>query len=258
MCWRTRKVFGTSILMAFFVTPLLAGYSRRVHAAGDQKEEAAARTPALSTTEKDQVDLAVTVYNSNLALVRDVRQIPLQSGVFPLRFEDVAASINPVTVHFRSLTDASKLSVVEQNYEYDLLDAQKLLQKYVGREVGFNWNGVEMTGLLLADNNGPIWKVNNQIITGLPVGTFHFPELPDNLYSRPTLVWMLDNRGANAQKVEASYLTANMSWKADYVLAVTGDGKGADLGGLVAVTNNRGVAYGNAKLQLCSGEISQG
>ena len=88
-----------------------------------------------STTEKDQVDLTVTVYNSNLALVRDVRQIHLASGVFPLKFEDVAASINPATVHFRSLTDPAKLTVVEQNYEYDLLDAQKLLQKYVGREV---------------------------------------------------------------------------------------------------------------------------
>ena len=120
---------------------------------------------------------------------------------------------------FRS--EPAKLSVLEQNYEYDLLDPQKLLQKYVGREVGFNWNGVEMTGLLLADNNGPIWKVNNQIITGLPVGTFHFPELPDNLYSRPTLVWMLDNRGANAQKVEASYLAGNMNWSADYVLTVS-------------------------------------
>jgi hypothetical protein len=268
MSWRTRKVFGTAILAAFLATALLTGYLQKVHAAPAQKDDQAGRPsnlppagsqdkPALSTTEKDQVDLAVTVYNSNLALVRDVRQIHLSPGVFPLHFEDVAASINPATVHFRSLSEPAKLSVVEQNYEYDLLDPQKLLQKYVGREVGFNWNGVEMTGLLLADNNGPIWKVNNQIITGLPVGTFHFPELPDNLYSRPTLVWMLDNRGANAQKVEASYLTANMSWKADYVLTVTRDEKAADLDGWVTLTNNSGVAYGNAKLQLVAGEIHQ-
>ena len=79
--------------------------------------------------------MAVTVYNSNLALVRDVRQIHLSSGIFPLRFEDVAASINPATVHFRSLSEPAKLSVVEQNYEFDLLDPQKLLQKYVGKEV---------------------------------------------------------------------------------------------------------------------------
>jgi hypothetical protein len=257
MSWRTRRVFGTAILAAFFASTLLAGYLQRVYAAPAQKDDQATKTPALSTTEKDQVDLAVTVYNSNLALVRDVRQIHLSPGVFPLHFEDVAASINPATVHFRSLSEPAKLSVLEQNYEYDLLDPQKLLQKYVGREVGFNWNGVEMTGLLLADNNGPIWKVNNQIITGLPVGTFHFPELPDNLYSRPTLVWMLDNRGANAQKVEASYLAGNMNWSADYVLTVTRDEKAADLDGWVTLTNNSGVAFSNAKLQLVAGDVHQ-
>ena len=267
MSLRTRKVFGTAVLAVFFATALLAGYLRRVHAAPGQKDEQAAGRSsnpagsqdkaALTTNEKDQVDLAVTVYNSNLALVRDVRQIHLSAGVFPLHFEDVAASINPATVHFRSLSEPAKLSVLEQNYEYDLLDSQKLMQKYVGREVGFNWNGVDMTGLLLADNNGPVWKVNNQIITGLPVGTFRFPELPDNLYSRPTLVWMLDNRGANVQKVETSYLTGNMSWKADYVLTVTRDEKAADLDGWVTLTNSSGVAYGNAKLQLVAGDIHQ-
>src|SRR6202167_1119531 len=183
MCWRTRKVFGTAILMAFFVTALLAGYSRRVHAAGAQKEEAAAKTPALSTTEKDQVDLAVTVYNSNLALVRDVRQIHLSPGVFPLHFEDVAASINPATVHFRSLSEPAKLSVLEQNYEYDLLDPQKLLQKYVGREVTLvraeqdagSTKWVETKATLLANNNGPVWKIGNEIVTGMNSDSYRFP-----------------------------------------------------------------------------------
>ena len=250
----TVKVLAAFVLSAASLLAIAGGVAT-VFGAQVAKDGAAERQAA-TTTEKDQTDLSVTVYNSNVALVRDVRQIPLQSGVFPLRFEDVAASINPVTVHFRSLTDASKLSVVEQNYEYDLLDPQKLLQKYVGREVGFEWNGVEMKGLLMADNNGgPIWKVNNQIITGLPVGTFHFPELPDNLYSKPTLVWTLDNRGASAQRVEASYLTGNMNWSADYVLTVGRDGKTADLDGWVTLVNNSGAAYTNAKLQLVAGNL---
>jgi len=265
MCWRTRKVSGTAILMAFFVTALLAAYSRRVHAAGDQKEEAAAKTPALSTTDKDQVDLAVTVYNSNLALVRDVRQIHLSAGVFPLHFEDVAASINPATVHFHSLSEPTKLSVVEQNYEYDLLEPAKLLQKYVGREVTLvraekdagSTRWVETKAVLLSDNNGPVWKIGDEIVTGMSADSYRFPDLPGNLYSRPTLVWTLDNRGANAQKVEASYLTENMSWKADYVLTVTRDEKAADLDGWVTLTNNSGAAYGNARLQLVAGEIHQ-
>jgi hypothetical protein len=262
---RTQKVFGTAILMAFLVTALLAGYLRRVHAAGDQKDEAAEKTPVLSTTEKDQVDLAVTVYNSNLALVRDVRQIQLSPGVFPLHFEDVAASINPATVHFRSLTEPAKLKVVEQDYEYDLLEPAKLLQKYVGREVTLvraekdagSTRWVETKALLLSDNNGPVWKIGDEIVTGMSADSYRFPDLPGNLYSRPTLVWTLDNRGANAQKVEASYLTGNMSWKADYVLTVTRDEKTADLDGWVTLTNNSGVPYGNAKLQLVAGEIHQ-
>ena len=265
MSWRTRKVFGSTVLMTFFVTALLVGYLRRVDAAPEQKDEQATKTPALSTTEKDQVDLAVTVYNSNIALVREVRQIHISPGVFPLHFEDVAASINPATVHFRSLSEPTKLSVVEQNYEYDLLDPAKLLQKYVGREVTLvraekdagSTRYVETKALLLSDNNGPVWKVGNEIVTGMSADSYRFPDLPGNLYSRPTLVWMLDNRGVNAQKVEASYLTENMSWKADYVLTVTRDEKAADLDGWVTLANNSGVAYSNAKLQLVAGEIHQ-
>src|SRR5208282_1860806 len=199
----------------------------------------------------------------NLALVRDVRQIHLQTGVFPLRFEDVAASINPATVHFRSLTDPAKLGVVEQNYEYDLLDPQKLLQKYVGREVTLvravqesNSTKYEETkALLLSDNSGPVWKIGNEIVTGMGADSYRFPDLPDNLYSRPTLVWTLDNRGAETQRVEASYLTNNMNWSADYVLTVGRDEKSADLDGWVTLVNNSGAAYSNAKLQLVAGEV---
>src|SRR5271168_5024108 len=274
MSWRTRKVFGTAILAVFFASAVLAGYLQRVHAAPAQKDDSAGRpsnlpqagskdTPALSTTEKDRVDLAVTVYNSNLALVRDVRQIHLSPGVFPLHFEDVAASINPATVHFRSLSEPTRLSVVEQDYEYDLLDPAKLLQKYVGREVTLvraekdagSTRWVETRALLLADNNGPVWKIGNEIVTGMSADSYRFPDLPENLYSRPTLLWTLDNRGAASQRVEASYLTSNINWSADYVLTVARDEKNADLDGWVTLTNSSGVAYHNAKLQLVAGEI---
>ncbi|MGC1688000.1 MAG: DUF4139 domain-containing protein [Candidatus Acidiferrales bacterium] len=218
---------------------------------------------APSTTQKDQIDLAVTVYNSNVALVRDVRQISLPSGNFSLKFEDVAASINPQTVHFRSLSEPTKLSVVEQNYEYDLLDPAKLLQKYVGREVtlvrGEEENNstkwVEEKALLLSDNNGAVWKIGDEIVTGMPTDHYRFPDLPENLYSKPTLVWMLENGGPKSQRVEASYLTNNMNWNADYVLTVTRDEKSADLDGWVTLANNSGAAYKNAKLQLVAGEI---
>jgi hypothetical protein len=263
---RARKWVGVASIPAIAGILLLAGNGRRVQAMPRLQDQAKSDAEALTTTDKDQSDLAVTVYNSNRALVRDVRQIHLSTGFFPLKFEDVAATINPATVHFRSLTDAAKLSVVEQNYEYDLLDAQKLLQKYVGREITLvrgeeeanSTKWVETKALLLADNNNaPVWKIGNEIVTGMPTSWYRFPDLPGNLYSRPTLVWMLDNRGANAQKVEASYLADNVGWSADYVLTVTRDEKAADLDGWVTLTNNSGVAYKNAKLQLVAGEVHE-
>jgi hypothetical protein len=261
MSSRNAQIVGSAVLAAALLLLPVAGQIGVAPAAGQAGEKAAKSDAA--TAQSDQTDLSVTVYNSNLALVRDVRQIHLQSGVFPLRFEDVAASIMPATVHFRSLTDPAKLSVVEQNYEYDLLDPQKLLQKYVGQEVTLvqretdagSTKLVETKAVLLSDNNGPVWKIGNEIVTGLTADSYRFPDLPDNLYSRPTLVWMLDNRGADAQKVEASYLTNNMNWNADYVLTVGRDEKSADLDGWVTLTNNSGAAYHDAKLQLVAGEV---
>jgi hypothetical protein len=262
---RRTRILGSCAAAAILLLAPLAGKLRIAHAApraGEQTTKAETATTA-TTTEKDQTDLSVTVYNSNLALVRDVRQIHLESGVFPLRFEDVAASIMPATVHFRSLTDPAKVNVVEQNYEYDLLNPQKLLQKYVGREVTLvqretdsgSTKWVETKATLLADNSGPVWKVGDEIVTGMTAESYRFPDLPANLYSQPTLVWTLDNRGADSQRVEASYLTNNMNWSADYVLNVARDEKTADLDGWVTLVNNSGTAYANAKLQLVAGEV---
>ena len=264
MSMQRAKISGIAAFWVFAVFLCTFGSFGKGRATQASNETAGQSGP--STTDKDQVDLAVTVYNSNLALVRDVRQIHLESGVFPLKFEDVAASINPSTVHFRSLSDPAKLNVIEQNYEYDLLDGQKLLQKYVGKEVTLvrgeeeanSTKWVETKALLLADNNNqPVWKIGNEIVTGMPTSWYRFPDLPGNFYSHPTLVWTLDNRGPQAQRVEASYLTTNMSWNADYVLTVGRDEKNADLDGWVTLANNSGVEYRNAKLQLVAGEIHE-
>jgi hypothetical protein len=260
----SRRKFG--LAGGALVIVLALGAARYcAYAAPQQASEAAsAKANADATTRRDQNDLSVTVYNSGIGLVRDVRNVSLHSGVFALRFEDVAASIMPATVHFRSLSEPSKLDVVEQNYEYDLLDAQKLLQKYVGREVtlveGEEENNstkwVEVKATLLADNNGqPVWKVGDEIQTGMPSNSYKFPDLPGNLYSRPTLVWTLENRGSASQKVEASYLTNGVGWSADYVLTVARDEKTADLDGWVTLNNNSGTAYENAKLQLVAGDV---
>ena len=259
----TRLIHKRQYLAAFFIVALSIAGLVAFRTGGVQASPRPDASGAPSTTQKDQIDLAVTVYNSNVALVRDVRQISLPSGNFSLKFEDVAASINPQTVHFRSLSEPTKLSVVEQNYEYDLLDPAKLLQKYVGREVtlvrGEEENNstkwVETKAVLLSDNNGPVWRIGDEIVTGMPTDHYRFPDLPENLYSKPTLVWMLENGGPKSQRVEASYLTNNMNWNADYVLTVTRDEKSADLDGWVTLANNSGTAYKNAKLQLVAGEV---
>jgi hypothetical protein len=218
-----------------------------------------------STSLADQTDLAVTVYNSNIALVRDVRNIAIPSGAFRLKFMDIAATVNPATVHFRSLTDPTKLEVTEQNYEYDLLDPAKLLHKYVGKEMTlersyFDNNTTkreQIKATLLADNNGTVWKIGNDIVTNPAVESYHFPEVPANLFDHPTLLMSLENSGARKQQIETSYLASGLSWNADYVLTVGRDDKVADLDGWVTIGNNSGTAFHNAKLQLVAGDLNR-
>src|SRR5262252_1398538 len=233
--------------------------------ASQENEGARAASQDQATSLSDQTDLAVTVYNSNIALVRDVRQLTLPSGSFRLKFMDIAATVNPATVHFRSLSEAEKLGVIEQNYEYDLLEPAKLLHKYVGKEVTlvrtYQESGTtkqeEIKATLLSDNNGPVWKIGNDIVTGAIAESFRFPEVPANLYDRPTLLMSLENSGPRKQQIEASYLANNLSWNADYVLTVARDDKNADLDGWVTVTNNSGTAFHNARLQLVAGELNR-
>jgi hypothetical protein len=218
-----------------------------------------------STTLDDQVDLGVTVYNSDIALVRDVRDMQLQRGTFDLRFMDIAATVNPSTVHFRSLTDPSKVSVLEQNYEYDLLDPEKLLHKYVGRDVTLirtrqaqgTSEDEAVKARLLSYNGQPVWQIGSEIVTGMPASQFRFPELPQSLYTRPTLIWTLENTGVARQRLEASYLAGRLSWNADYVLTVGRSDKAADLDGWVTLTNGSGTSFRNAKLQLVAGDLNR-
>lgn len=218
-----------------------------------------------STTLDDQIDLSLTVYNSALALIRDVRNVRLRSGTFDLQFMDIAATVNAATVHFRSLTEPAAVSVLEQNYEYDLLEPEKLLRKYVGRDVTLVRRRQEagatieapVKARLLSYNAAPVWQIDGEIVTGLQPDHIRFPDLPGNLYSRPTLIWTLDNSGAARQRVETSYLAGNLSWSADYVLTVGRDEKLADLDGWVTLTNASGTEFRNAKLQLVAGDLNR-
>jgi len=222
-------------------------------------------SPQNPTARGDQQDLAVTVYNSSLALIRDVREYVLPSGESDLGFVDIAATVNPATVHFRSLTDPARVSVLEQNYEYDLLEPEKLLRKYVGREVTLVRTSMEngstkreeVRATLVSLNNGPIWKIGNEYVTGIGSDHIRFPELPSNLYSRPTLVWKLLNQGGPRHRIEASYLAGGLSWQSDYVLTVARDDASAGLDGWVTLTNESGTSFRDATLQFVAGDLNQ-
>lgn len=249
-------------VVALGLAALLANQQRLA----SQATQRATPSAAAVTTSQDQQDLSVTIYNSNIGLVRDVRRINLQSGLSELKFMDVAAQINPATVHIKSLTSPNQFSVQEQNYEYDLLNPQKLLDKYVGLEVTLvrlfseNNTTVERTvkARLLSNNNGqPVWQVNNEVVTGMHADRYIFPQLPENLIAQPTLVWRLENAGSRSQTLEASYLTGGITWKADYVLNLSADEKSADLNGWVTIDNRSGASYKNAGLQLVAGELNR-
>src|SRR5262245_9519 len=256
LAFRAGGSVAIAALAGLFVLAPARHDDRTVTASQDQDT-------SISATLKDQVDLDVTVYNSNIALVRDVRQVALPNGALDLSLLDIAASVNPATVHVRSLSEPSKLGVLEQNYQYDLLDPQRLLRKYVGREVTLvrtrTENGTTreetVRAQLLAFNDAPVWKVGNEIVTGLNAEQYRFPEIPDNLRSRPTLVWKLDNTGGRQHRIETSYLAGNMAWNADYVLTVARDDQHADLDGWVTVNNTSGASYRNARLQLVAGDL---
>src|SRR5437899_345126 len=188
-----------------------------------------AQTSEQTTTARDRQSVNITVYNSNLGLVRETRRLTLPDGRIALRFADVTAQIRPETVHLGSLTSPAALRILEQNYQYDLLNPAKLLDKFVGKEITLvlrryqnnteNFEPVQAT--LLSNNGGQVWRISGQIVINpTNIAEMRFPDLPKNLVATPTLVWDIENHQAGPQTVEASYLTNGMNWRADYVLLV--------------------------------------
>ena len=214
-----------------------------------------------TSTSSNQKNVEVTVYNSNIGLVKDIREIQLEKGRISLRFMDVASRINPRSVHIKSLSHPGKFAILEQNYEYDLMNPAKLMDKYVGKKVKllrrneFKDSKEIVTATLLSNNNNqPIYKIYNEIYLGYS-GRVILPEIPENLIARPTLVWLLDNRAKSKQKLQVSYLTGDINWLADYVMVVSKDNKTCDLNGWVTINNRSGTIYKDAKLKLIAGEV---
>ncbi len=209
-----------------------------------------------------QGDLKVTIYNDNLALVQDTRQLTLPAGRSRQEFADVSAQIRPETVSF----DAAGVGIVEQNFDYDLLSPSKLMEKAVGKTITIvrvnPATGAETReqATVLAVNGGVVLRIGNRIEVlrddGLPVRVI-FDQIPENLRARPTLSVTLDAARAGARPATLSYLTPGIGWKADYV-ALFDEAKGQiDVQGWVTLSNRTGTTFVNADTMLVAGSVER-
>src|SRR5687767_1144819 len=221
-----------------------------------------AQLKELPSTLADQQSVAVTIYNENLALVKDVRRVLLGAGANRLALREVSAQMRPETAALRSLTHPGGLTLIEQNFDFDLLTPAKLLEKYVGRTVRVvrthPTTGAETfeTATVLSANSGVVLKIGDRVETGMPARIV-YDSVPANLRDRPTLVTELQSARAGAQTLELSYLSGGLSWKADYVAELNASDGALDLNGWVTLTNQSGTAYPNARLQLVAGDVNR-
>src|SRR6204780_3924947 len=207
--------------------------------------------------------LSVTIYNNDLALVQDRRDIEVKDGRQRIEFQDVSAEIRPETVSL----SAADISILEQNFDFDLLTPAKLMEKAVGQEVTIvrvnPATGAETReqALVLATNGGVVLKIGQRIEVlrddGLPVRVI-FNKVPDNLRARPTLSVTIDSAHAGTRPATLSYLTPGLGWRADYVaLYSESDGK-IDVQGWVTLTNTTGTSFSDARTLLVAGTPAQG
>jgi len=204
-------------------------------------------------------EVRLTIYHDNLALVHEMRDLELPKPVGLCTFRDVAANIDPTSVHFRSLSNAEAVRVLEQNFEYDLVNANKIFERYLDKNVRvLTKQGKSFEGRLLsAAGNVVLQAADNsiQILSANEIVTTELPELPEGLITRPTLVWLVENKGPVKQRVEVSYLTTGMSWHAEYVGILDAKDQNLDLGGWVSIDNRSGVTFPEAQLLLVAGSI---
>jgi len=206
-------------------------------------------------------EVAVAIYNDSLALIKETRKLDLERGINDIALRDVSAKMRPETASLRALS-GTPLRLIEQNFDFDLLTPQTLLEKYVGQNVAVirsnpaTGEETRETAQVLATNDGVVLKFADRIETGVP-GRLTFPGVPAKLRDRPTLVVKLESAAAGKQTAELSYLSGGLSWKADYVAELGADETKLDLAGWVTLTNQSGTAFENARLQLVAGDVNR-
>ena len=211
----------------------------------------------------DQQRVNVTIYNGSVALVHDRRRIPLEAGDNRIAWRDVSANMDATSAILSDLTTPGAANVVEQNFNFDLLKPSTVLDKYVGRPVvvvhphAAKGQPARETATLLSDNEGVVLQYPDRVETELSSDSYIvYPSIPADLRDRPTLVLDLQSDRAGPQTLDLAYLTAGLSWQANYVGVVAPDEKQMDLHGLVTLSNTSGTTYRNAHMQLVAGNVN--
>ncbi len=227
-------------------------------------------TQTKSAGERTSVD--ITIYNQNLSLIREERSFYLAKGVSNVVVPDIPSTIDGTSVHFVSVTDASAVKVLEQNYQFDLVSQAKLMEKYLGKQVEFvRWDDgakkeYSVFGRLLASglptnygnisySGGMIAEINGKIEIN-PTGRVVLPSLPEGLILKPQLNWLVSNSKEGNHKTELSYLAGQLFWSCNYVAVLDKSDSNLDLTGWVTLTNNSGTTFKNAGLKLVAGDVN--
>jgi len=204
--------------------------------------------------------VSVTVYNNDLALVRDVKNIKLAKGLQRIEIDDVAAKIDPTSVLPKFLSNSGKIKILEQNFDFDLVNTDKLLSKYIGETIEIERTGedkrVKLTGKLLSAYGGLVVQSDNKIILN-PQGEISLAKMPEGLRLKPTLVWLVESETETSNQLEISYQTSGISWNADYVLVTNEKDTSCDITGWVTINNDTGATFKDAKLKLIAGDVNR-
>jgi len=216
----------------------------------------------LKIGQENCLNTSVTVYNNNIGLVKDTRRAQIDTGVHHIYFTGIADRIIPASVQIKSLSDSGKFNVYEQNYEYDLLTRDTLLDKFIGRKVKLFFkselNGTEeiKEAVLLKNEPDPVFQIGNEIYLGYP-GKIILPEIPPDLVTEPALLWLVDNKEEKPQELQVSYLTEEISWTCNYVINLSENENKMDILGWVTINNNCGASFKAATLKLVAGDVNR-
>ena len=210
-----------------------------------------------------QSDLSVTVYNNNFALVREVRETVLPKGMVELEFQDVPKTIDATSVTVKSVGQRNQVSVLEQNYRYDLLNRETLLSKFVGRKLKYSRRVIDGSSDEKILREGNLLALDPEIVDFGdeieidPEGTITLSYVPEELTSKPTLVWLLENQVYGPQQLETSYLANGISWQADYIAVLDDESGEFDLSAWVTMKNQSGARFKNALIKLVAGDVNR-